>query len=183
MAIFKLPLRQSLLGLAFSAVIPLGGYALEVDVLLTERPSAQPVTTNSIPHAQINVVANPEFSSELIRRIDALEGVYVQPTSNSLAGAKGFRLNDNVTPARPQSLLGGREFAHLHADGSLHAFLDPRLAEQAVASKWGTYHPWARQNPGWDGFVMIYTPTTADELEIVINLVQHSYHFVVGEKT
>ena len=164
----------------FSSLIPLSSYAEGADVLTAVRPSPEPVTTNGIPHVQINVPANPEFSSELIRHIDALEGVYVQPTGNSLAGAQGFRLNNDVVPARPQSMLGGREFAHLHADGSLHAFLDPKLAEQAVASKWGTYHPWAGRSPGWDGFVMIYTPTTAEELEVVINLVQQSYQFVVG---
>lgn len=180
MAVFKFPRRQSLLGLAFLALIPLSSYAVEADVLLAERLSTQPVTTNGIPHMQIDVVTNPKFSSDLIRHIDALEGVFVQPTGNSLAGAQGFRLSDHVTPARPQSLLGGREFAHLHADGSLHAFLDPKLAKQAVGAKWGTYHPWAGRSPGWDGFIMIYTPTSEAELKTIIRLVESSYEFVTG---
>lgn len=43
-----------------------------------------------------------------------------------------------------------------------------------------TYHPRADQSPGWEGFVMIYTPGSNDELELVVQLVMQSYSFVTG---
>ena len=98
----------------------------------------------------------------------------------SLPGAKGFWLNEGVTLARPDVIVGGREFAHIHPDGSLHASLSPELAVQAVDAGWAIHHPWAKQRPGWEGFVMIYTPVSKDELEVIFQLVLGSYNFVTG---
>lgn len=77
--------------------------------------------------------------------------------------------------------MGGREFAHLHKDGSLHASLKPELAVEAIEAGWAVAHPWANQRKGWEGFVMIFTPTTSDELEVVKRLVEDSYSFVTGK--
>ena len=68
----------------------------------------------------------------------------------------------------------------LHPDGSLHASLDPALAQQAIEAGWAVAHPWAGQRPGFDGFVMIFTPTTTAELGIVTRLVELSYSYVTG---
>ena len=69
----------------------------------------------------------------------------------------------------------------MHPDGSLHASLDPDIARKAVAMGWAIAHPWANQRQGWEGFVMIYTPTTQEELGIVIQLVQSSYTYITGQ--
>ncbi len=145
---------------------------------LPDRQTPMPETTNSVPHVQINITPDPVLSEKLVDRISDLPGVYSANTANSLAGARGFRLRPFVSVARPNSLLGGREFAHLHADGSLHAFLPPELARQAIEKGWGTWHPWAGQNPGWDGFIMIYTPSNMQELDMVTELVKSSYVYV-----
>lgn len=171
-----LPYKISV-GLVCSLVVSGIGWAADLPV----RQTAIPETTNSVPHVQIDIEPVAEYSSELVRRIDALPGVHVQATSNSLAGAKGFRLQSYVSVANPRSLLGGREFAHLHKDGSLHAFLPPELAKEAISKNWGTWHPWAGQNPGWDGFIMIFTPGSEADLNTVTNLVKTSYEFVTGQ--
>lgn len=145
---------------------------------LPERQTTAPETTNSVPHVQFNVSPDPVLSEALIGSISNLPGVYTANTANSLAGARGFRLRETINVTRQRSLLGGREFAHLHADGSLHAFLSPKLAREAIEKGWGTWHPWAGQNPGWDGFIMIYTPSNAQELETVAALVKASYNYV-----
>ncbi|MDD9922576.1 MAG: DUF5519 family protein, partial [Boseongicola sp.] len=75
-----------------------------------------------------------------------------------------------------------REFAHIHPDGSLHASLSPELAKRAVETGWAVAHPWADQRPGWEGFVMIFTPTSESELDVVFGLVKDSYEFVTGQK-
>ncbi len=145
------------------------------------RTSPKPVTTNSVPHVQIDVEAIPELTAELLRRVQKIPGVEIRETVISLPGAKGFWLDDEMTLARPDAIVGGREFAHIHPDGSLHASLQPELSRAAVANGWAVPHPWSDQRPGWDGFVMIYTPTSMEELNIVYQLVLESYNFITGQ--
>lgn len=147
---------------------------------LPNRSSPIPTTTDGVPHVQIGVEAVPEISSALLRRVSTIPGVEIGDTVISLPGAKGFRISEGVALARPEVIVGGREFAHLHPDGSLHASLSPELAEKAVEAGWAIHHPWADQRPGWEGFVMIYTPGSTDELEVVFRLVLESYNFVTG---
>ena len=99
----------------------------------------------------------------------------------SLPGAVGFQLTSDVSIAQPQAIVGGREFAHLHPDGSLHASLHPDTARAAIDAGWAVAHPWADQRVGWEGFVMIYTPTTEVELEVVLQLVRGSYSYITGQ--
>lgn len=147
---------------------------------LPQRETPRPETTNGVPHVQIGVDANPELSKELLRRVATLPGVVLGETRVSLPGAIGFRLNGDVTLARPEAIVGAREFAHVHPDGSLHASLRPETARAAVEAGWATSHPWSNQRAGWEGFVMIYTPVTAAELDVVFQLVQSSYAYVTG---
>ena len=174
-------LRRILTGLALLSALPVLANAGNIETDLPVRNSPAPQTTNNVPHVQFNVQPKPEYKAELTRQASALPGVKLANTGNSLAGAIGFRLNHDAVVANPSSLLPGREFAHLHSDGSLHLFLDPQLAERVIEAGWGTYHPWAGQNPGWDGFVMLYTPTSNSETETVARLVEASYGFVTGK--
>lgn len=144
------------------------------------RGTPIPETTKGVPHVQVGVSPVPEISDELLRRVAEIPGVEIRDTVISLPGALGFRLSTDVALARPDAIVGGREFAHLHPDGSLHASLPPELATRAVNAGWAIHHPWADERPGWEGFVMIYTPTTSNELEVVFELVVKSYEFVTG---
>ena len=123
----------------------------------------------------------PEIPSALLRRVSSVPGIEIGETIVSLPGAKGFWISKDVPLARPDVIVRGREFAHLHPDGSLHASLSPEHANEAVSSGWAIHHPWADQRPGWEGFVMIYTPGSMDELEVVFQLVVESYNFVTGK--
>ncbi|WP_299662631.1 luciferase family protein [uncultured Ruegeria sp.] len=145
-----------------------------------ERNAPRPQTTDGVPHVQIGIEANSEITEELLRRVGEFPGVTLGATRVSLPGATGFQLNRDVKLARPEAIVGGREFAHVHPDGSLHASLDPDVARAAIQAGWAIAHPWADQRDGWEGFVMIYTPQTEEELEIVYELVQNSYTYVTG---
>jgi len=147
---------------------------------LPMRTSPIPQTTKGVPHVQIGVEPDPEISAELLRRVSNLPGVEIRNTVISLPGAKGFWLNEDVALDRPDIIVGGREFAHMHPDGSLHASLSPELAARAVETGWAIRHPWADKRSGWEGFVMIYTPGSKDELEVTMQLVVESYNFVTG---
>ena len=145
---------------------------------LSPRSGPVPATTNGVPHVQIGITPSPDISAELLVRVSKLPGVEIRETVISLPGAKGFWINDDVIITRPQVIVGGREFAHMHPDGSLHASLSPELARMAVKLGWATRHPWADQRAGWEGFVMIYTPTSKKELDVVVQLVSAAYGYV-----
>ncbi len=158
-----------------------GHQALAQNLDLPTRESARPQTTNSVPHVQIGVEANVELTAELLRRVAEIPDVVLGPTRVSLPGATGFQLKDDLKLARPEAIVGGREFAHLHPDGSLHASLHPRTAQSAINAGWAVLHPWSKRRKGWEGFVMIYTPQTNKELEVVFRLIQGSYTYVTGQ--
>ena len=160
--------------LALAVAVPAFGQVLPL------RETPVPRTTDGVPHIQLGVDAHPDLSEALLQRVAELPGVVLGATRVSLPGAIGFQLEDNVTLARPEVVVGGREFAHLHPDGSLHASLSPEMAGAAIEAGWAVAHPWANQREGWEGFVMIFTPTTPGELNVVTQLVRHSYSFVTG---
>jgi len=147
---------------------------------LPKRAGPPVQTTSGVPHVQIGVSVVPEINAALMRRITALPKVDIRPTVVSLPGAKGFWLLEELPLRRPDVIVGGREFAHVHPDGSLHASLSPERAMQAVAAGWAVRHPWADRRKGWEGFVMIFTPQNHAQLEIVFQLIVDGYNFVTG---
>jgi phospholipase/carboxylesterase len=145
------------------------------------RETPIPQTTDGVPHVQIGTNAAPELAQALTDHVASFPGVKLGPTRVSMPGGIGFQLDEDVALSRPDVIVGGREFAHLHTDGSLHASLNPDVALVAIEAGWAVAHPWAKQREGWGGFVMIFTPTTSAELEVVIQLVESSYNFVTGQ--
>ena len=146
---------------------------------LPERQSPRPETTGSVPHQQIGVDPVPDVNEELFRRAFTLPGVENRPSAFSLPGARGLWIDDTVTIVRQDQIVSGREFAHIHPDGSLHASLPLDRARDAVDAGWAEPQPIADQL-GVPGLVMIYTPQSHDELKSVLQLIVDSYNFVTG---
>ena len=147
--------------------------------ILPERKHPRPFTSNGMPHAQIDVVPLPEIQTELFRLCFSLPNVTNRPTVISIPGARALWLDDNIPLAHPEYIARGREFAHIHPDGSLHASLSPERAREAVEKGWAEPHPIA-QYTGWEGMVMLYTPLDMDELDVIFELVVDSYNFITG---
>lgn len=147
---------------------------------LPNRETPRPATTKGIPHIQIDVEVVPEIAAALRDRVSMIPNVELRRTIIGRAGSTGFWVKDGAKLARPESIIRGREFAHVHPDGSLHASLPPELAAKAIEAGWAIHHPWAAKKQGLEGFVMIYTPMSDDELDVVFELVKESYGFVTG---
>ena len=146
---------------------------------LPERKGARPQTYNGMPHAQIGVNPDPIVNKELFLRAYSLPDVENRPTVISIPGARALWLDESVTLAHPEDIAAGREFAHIHPDGSLHVSLPPERARHAIETCWAEPHPMA-QYLGNAGMVMLYTPRTMGELEVVFQLVVDSYNYVTG---
>lgn len=148
---------------------------------LPDRSGPRTRTTGTVPHVQIDVEPVTAVNDELYRRTFALPGVEDRPTIVSLPGARGMWLSDDMPLAHPEAIVNGREFAHIHPDGSLHAPLPFERALEVAETGWGERHPWADERDGWEGFVMLFTPQSMDELDITFQLIVESYNHVTGQ--
>ncbi|MEM8980905.1 MAG: luciferase family protein [Pseudomonadota bacterium] len=154
--------------------------ALSQSIDLPERPGPRPMTTGSVPHVQINAQTNPELSQRVLQAVGAFNGIILEETRIGFPGSVAFVLDQTLPLANPEAIVVGREIAHMHPDGSLHAALDPQLAKDAVELGWAEAHPWANRRAGWEGFVMIFTPTDQLELDVAIALIEESYRYITG---
>ena len=146
---------------------------------LPKRAGPRPLTHKGMPHAQIGVRPVPEVNAQLFTRCYALPDVRNEPTVISVPGARALWLREDLPLAHPDVIVAGREFAHIHPDGSLHASLPPERAREAIEAGWAELHPVA-EAMGNLGMVMLYTPQTLEELDVIFQLVVDSYNFVTG---
>ncbi len=132
-----------------------------------------------MPHTQIGIQPVPEINTELFKRCYSLPDVQNRPTVISVPGARALWLREDLPLAHPEVIARGREFAHIHPDGSLHIALPPERANEAVEKGWAEPHPMAKYMD-IEGMVMLYTPLDMDELDVVFRLILDSYNFVTG---
>src|SRR5687767_10707453 len=107
-----------------------------IHVPIPKRSGPRPLTNKNMPHSQINVQPVPEVNAELYRRAFALPNVTNQRTVISVPGARALWLDEGLPLAHPEAIVAGREFAHIHPDGSLHAALSPERAREAIDAGW-----------------------------------------------
>lgn len=147
---------------------------------LPVRTGSRTQTSGRVPHVQIGVTPVEAITQELHRLAFELPGVESRPTIVSLAGATGMWLDRGMSVKHPQAIVAGREFSHIHPDGSLHIPLPYKRALEMSEKKWGERHPWASSQDGWEGLVMLYSASTLEELRIVVQLIVESYNHVTG---
>lgn len=138
-------------------------------------------TSGRVPHVQSDAVLNEDINDQLRELAFGLPGVDKRPTIASLRGALGMWLKDGVPVQQPRAIVAGREFSHIHPDGSLHAPLPLRRANELVKQGWGEIHPWADRFDGWEGLVMLFSPRSESELAVVFQLVVESYLHITGQ--
>lgn len=147
---------------------------------LPVRPGPRIETTQGVPHVQIGVELVHDVHEEMVRRIYSIPGL--EDRRSVIGSWRGMWLSDSLTIVAKDAVIDGREYAHIHHDGSLHIFLEPERAVEAVEAKWAIHHPFALQNQeGWDGFVMLYTPQSFEELAVTMQLIVDGYNYVTGQ--
>jgi phospholipase/carboxylesterase len=148
------------------------------DAVLPHRSGPSPKVSSSIPQQQLSQNAPPALQEELYARVSALAHVRCADSLISVPGARAFTLPGGRGPDDAYLVPQAREFAHLHPahDGSLHLALHPAQAADLVAHGWGVPHPWAGTRLS-AGFVMLFGPRTAAELETVAGVVAASHAY------
>ena len=150
------------------------------DTRLPQREGPPVQTTPDIPHVQLGVQPVPEVRTELLRRVRSLPGLEIRPTIIGMWGTDGFWLRDDKLE-HANEIFRGREFAHLHPDGSLHASLPPGRALEAIDAGWATAHPSAQFHARLAGFVMLFSPRNEDEAEVTFGLIVDAYNHFTGK--
>ena len=146
------------------------------DAVLPVRDGPAPHVSWEVPQQQLSQNAPEALQAALFDRAGALPGVASRaPSLVSVPGARAFCLPEGTGPDEAYLVPQAREFAHLHPsyDGSLHLTLPPAQAADLVAHGWGVFHPWAGTRLA-AGFVMLFGPRTAQELETVAGVVAAS---------
>jgi phospholipase/carboxylesterase len=139
------------------------------------RSGPRPETTTEIPHVQIDVEAVPEVYDEMVRRIYSIPGIEDRPAY--ISTFRALWISENQNYVQQAAYISGREFGHIHPDGSLHIFLDPNRANEAIETFWAVDHPF-----DLDGFVMLYTPQSFDELNVTFQLIVDGFNYVTGQQ-
>lgn len=148
---------------------------------LPQREGPRVQTSGRVPHVQLDIKPEQQLINEVSRLAFLLPGVEERPTIVSLPGAKGMWLENTVPVVHSKAIVSGREFSHIHEDGSLHAPLPYERALEVEKKGWGELHPWADRFDGWEGLVMLYSPTDTEQLKVLIQLVTESYNYVTGQ--
>lgn len=73
---------------------------------------------------------------------------------------------------------GGREFTHLHLDGSIHTVVASEVEDVIIAKKWGVRHMYYDRGVKE---VLVYAPRNEEELEILKSVVIKSYEYATGK--
>ncbi|TQK45237.1 hypothetical protein FBY35_6792 [Streptomyces sp. SLBN-118] len=148
--------------------------------VLPEREGDRPETGPEVPHLQLTQTSSPKIRELLLQWMDtALPGTVWGRSEISAPSSRALFL-DAVAPAKGAVLLpprGDAEFAHLHADGSLHLALDPSDHVAFLSSGWGEKHP--LYNLGIN-VVMLYAPRSQADLEVAKKVIAASYEYATG---
>jgi len=147
------------------------------------RPGPPPTIVGVEPQEQIDQIGPAEIWDELARRARELPGVTERDSAISVKGARAFWLDEQLVKGPADSLIIEREFAHIHPrpDSSWHLQLPYDLAMLTVSAGWGEIHPvvWVGDAPA--NSMMLYSPRTEEELEVIWTLVEESYRYATGQ--
>ena len=146
---------------------------------LPQRAGPPARTTGTVPHQQINPDVIPDVIDEMNERIFDLPDVTRRPSA-IVVGAVAIWLRDELNLGRPECVVLLRELGHIHLDGSLHVTLPHGRIPGAVAAGWIERHPWASTRPGFEAYVMIFSPRDSSEVDIIVDLVAQGIDFVKG---
>jgi phospholipase/carboxylesterase len=147
---------------------------------LPTRQGDRPETGPEVPHLQLTQTSPPQIKEELRQWMDTTLPGTVSGRSEISVPSTWAVLLDKAAPAKGARLFlprGDREFAHLHADGSLHLALDPADHPVFLASGWGEKHPLYDRGVN---VVMLYAPRDHTELEVAKKVIAASYQYATG---
>ncbi|MGI9626436.1 MAG: luciferase family protein [Longimicrobiales bacterium] len=144
---------------------------------LPDRAPPAAVTTGTVPHRQIDPDIIPEVITELHER------VFDQPLVESrestiVTDATAIWIRAEVNLGRPECIVSGREVAHIHEDGSVHGVVPHGRIPDAESAGWIELHPFAGVQPGFEAYVLMFSPRSSEEVDVILDLILEGVAFV-----
>jgi hypothetical protein len=105
-----------------------------------------------------------------------------EPTRISVPTSIAMWLDENEDVGHIDAFMppsGGREFTHIHLDGSFHTVVSADVENEIITKKWGVRHMYYDQGVKE---VLVYAPRNKEEIEIVKTIVIKSYEYATGKK-
>lgn len=158
---------------------------------LPMREGPRPASSPFPPHIELDAEPVPALVAALAEWCFGLPDVEEQPTQMFLAESRALCVVPDATHVRADTLMAGREFAHIHPNGDMHIVLPPDRAQQAITAGWAEAlppdppdqaalgRPSAASTPA--GMVLIYTPRTREEVAVLCGLVRESRDWVLSD--
>ncbi|MEO3875570.1 luciferase family protein [Nonomuraea sp. B12E4] len=151
------------------------------ELTLPARAGERPMTQRVPPHLQLDQPSPDEIRERLTRWMgDHLPDTMSGSSEISVPGTVAYFLRPHVRPATGAVLMPPRytaEYAHVHADGSLHLCLALADQQKLLDQGWGERHPLYGQD---NHEVMLYAPRTPDELDIAKTVIAACYRYATG---
>jgi hypothetical protein len=145
------------------------------------REGPRPRTGDHVPHLQLSDKSPPEFVEELMAwAVREFPNVREEPTRISVSSTRALWLGESISVAHEDAFMppaGSREFAHVHADGSMHLCVSDEAVVEMVSNSWGEPHP--LKDKGVNE-VLCYAPRTREEVEVVKLALIESYRYATG---
>lgn len=151
---------------------------------LGHRSGRPPETTSSLPHSQVTQHGPDDVVQKLHDWCFALPSVANEHSGISVPGARALVLHEG-TACNHDAFMVGREFAHIHPhpdNGSMHVKLSAEDAKAVVDAGWGEDHYLVTQGHYPPGLIMVFSPRSDEELEIMKQIVARSYTFATGKE-
>jgi hypothetical protein len=148
------------------------------------RPGARPQTGDRVPHLQLSDTSPEGYVDELMAwAVSEFEHASEVPTRISVRSTRALWLAETVPAAHDDAFMppaGGREFAHVHADGSMHLCVSDVAVRELIEKSWGEAHPMKDQGVNE---VLCYAPRTRDEIELVKVALLEAYGYATGSRS
>jgi hypothetical protein len=161
----------------------------ETALQLPDRVGAKPETGPTIPHLQHSDISPPQIRDQLRDWArTAFEATTYGPSGVSVPSSEAYFLGPNparvaevelMPPLRYRNMLvdlmpGSPEWAHLHADGSVHVCLNNADEAEVLGRNWGEPHPLRERGVRE---ILVYAPRTIEEIEILKTVFEASYRY------
>lgn len=151
------------------------------DFTLPRRSGEAPRVGSAVPQLQETQKSPREVYEKVAAwAFSALADVREEPTRISVPATRALWLDEGVETVHDDAFMppsGGRELAHLHADGSMHLHVGGTVAREVYEKGWGCAHPLDPRS------CMVYAPRDDGEVEVIKRVIVESYRYATGRST
>lgn len=149
---------------------------------LPDRRGGHAQIAHQFPCPQLTQVDRPTAQDEIVALAVGWPGVSVAEPRQTIPGARALVLARELALGQGEAFILGREFAHVRAEGSVHAALAPEWGELVMQRGWGRLHPLALFGLIQPQSLVFYAPRDADELHTIERILIAAYAYACGRR-